>query len=275
MADDRKLPNVLITGTPGTGKTSHAATLLDELVQKHEGFRHINVGEFVKEHGCHEGWNEEWQSYDVDEDKLLDQLEAIQTRGGIIFDWHTCDVFPERWIDLVVVLRCEHTKLWERLEKRKYSLAKIQENNTAEIMMTVLEEARAAYADEIVVELQSDGPEEMESNPSVKTSASIWAFTSFDKTHCAGVAAIIAMSEPLTRRIDQSLSSSNDIGRNCARVQLLEPMLGLLHSRQCAQQSGTLQLAEAMLSCVIEWPPDDDLAPVASKDGCAHTFAPL
>lgn len=38
--------------------------------------------------------------------------------GGIILDWHTCDIYPERWPDLVVVLRCDHTLLWERLEKR-------------------------------------------------------------------------------------------------------------------------------------------------------------
>lgn len=47
---------------------------------------------------------------------------------------------------------------------RGYSLKKIQENNEAEIMQTVLEEARSSYAEEIVVELTSETPEEMESN---------------------------------------------------------------------------------------------------------------
>jgi broad-specificity NMP kinase len=50
--------------------------------------------------------------------KLLDELEPLASTGGIILDWHACDVFPERWADLVVVLRCNHTQLWERLEKR-------------------------------------------------------------------------------------------------------------------------------------------------------------
>lgn len=45
-----------------------------------------------------------------------------------------------------------------------YPLKKIQENNEAEIMQTVLEEARASYAAEILVELQSDTPDEMDSN---------------------------------------------------------------------------------------------------------------
>ena len=50
--------------------------------------------------------------------QLLDELEPIVSAGGVILDWHTCDIFPERWIDLVVVLRCNHTLLWDRLEKR-------------------------------------------------------------------------------------------------------------------------------------------------------------
>ena len=93
-------------------------------------------------------------------------------------------MFPERWIDLVIVLRCDHTKLWERLEKRlvvkyfrlclfltslftpdrNYPLKKIQENNESEIMQVVLDEARSAYAEEIVIELNSEGTEDLESN---------------------------------------------------------------------------------------------------------------
>ena len=50
--------------------------------------------------------------------EVIDELEPLVSTGGVILDWHSCELFPERWIDLVVVLRCDHTKLWERLEKR-------------------------------------------------------------------------------------------------------------------------------------------------------------
>ena len=50
--------------------------------------------------------------------QLLDELEPLVTQGGLILDWHTCELFPERWADLVVVLRCDHSRLWERLEQR-------------------------------------------------------------------------------------------------------------------------------------------------------------
>ncbi len=53
------------------------------------------------------------------EDQVVDELEPlVEAGGGLILDWHTCDAFPERWIDLVVVLQCNHTQLWDRLETR-------------------------------------------------------------------------------------------------------------------------------------------------------------
>ncbi len=47
---------------------------------------------------------------------------------------------------------------------RAYTLKKIQENNEAEIMQVVLDEARASYAPEIVVELNSESMEDLEAN---------------------------------------------------------------------------------------------------------------
>ncbi|EFP76012.1 factor activating pos9 [Puccinia graminis f. sp. tritici] len=159
----RKNPNVLITGTPGTGKTTHAEMLAQE---SNGALRAINIGDFVKEHGCHEGWDDEWQSWLVDDEKLLDELEPLMSssEGGIILDWHSSEIFPERWIDLVIVLRTSHTILWDRLEKRKYSLKKIQENNEAEIMGECLEEARENYDEEIVIELDSENIDAIDSN---------------------------------------------------------------------------------------------------------------
>lgn len=43
-------------------------------------------------------------------------------------------------------------------------MKKIQENNQAEIMEVVLDEARSSYASEIVVELQSESTEDLEAN---------------------------------------------------------------------------------------------------------------
>lgn len=145
----------------------------------------------VKEHELHEGWDAEYQTYDVDEDALLDYIEPLTggeapeemeggdphpseqgnsnddsrpDRGGLLLDWHSCEAYPLRWVDLVVVLRCDHQLLWKRLEKRNYPLVKIQDNNEAEIMQFVLNEAREAYPAEAIVELKSESNDDIEQN---------------------------------------------------------------------------------------------------------------
>lgn len=51
-------PNILITGTPGVGKTTMA-----ELAAEALGFRLVSVNDLVKEHSCHEGKDSEYDSY--------------------------------------------------------------------------------------------------------------------------------------------------------------------------------------------------------------------
>ncbi len=45
-------------------------------------------------------------------------LESIMAAGGAVIDSHTVDFFPERWFDLVAVLRCDNDVLYPRLEAR-------------------------------------------------------------------------------------------------------------------------------------------------------------
>ena len=85
-------------------------------------------------------------------------------QGGYIIDWHACDLFPKSWIDLVVVLRTDSAKLYDRLIARRYPEKKLQENLDSEIMEVLLEEARESYDTDIIVELQSNEPEDTESN---------------------------------------------------------------------------------------------------------------
>ena len=61
----RARPNVLITGTPGTGKTLTASQ-----VAERTGLSHINVGEVAKAGELYEGWDEQFQSHILDEDKV-------------------------------------------------------------------------------------------------------------------------------------------------------------------------------------------------------------
>jgi adenylate kinase len=73
-------------------------------------------------------------------------------------------MFPQSLIDLVVVVRCNSTILFDRLKGRGYSDKKLDENMDAEIMEVLLQEARDSYDEEIVVELQSDDLDQIDEN---------------------------------------------------------------------------------------------------------------
>lgn len=62
------------------------------------------------------------------------------------------------------MLRSDSSILYDRLKARNYPEGKLQENMDAEIMEVLLSEAREAFDEEIVIELQSNSPEDMESN---------------------------------------------------------------------------------------------------------------
>lgn len=96
--------------------------------------------------------------------QLLDSLEDEVRLGGCIIDWHACDLFPRSWIDLVIVLRTDSTKLYDRLTARHYPERKLQENIDSEIMEVLLDEARNSYDEEIIIELQSNDAEDIDNN---------------------------------------------------------------------------------------------------------------
>ena len=161
---ERKRPNILVTGTPGVGKTA-TASLIAEAV----GLKHINVGELIKQHKCYDGHDDELDTNILDEDKLLDLMENMlqecaDENVGIVADYHSCELFPERWFDLILVLRAKTDVLYDRLTECGYNDKKRSENMECEIMQVVLQEAKESYDTEIVHEVQSNTVEDMDSN---------------------------------------------------------------------------------------------------------------
>jgi len=158
MTNQRR-PNILVAGTPGVGKS----TLCQQVAEK-TGLNWVDVGQFAKENGCFESYDAEYACPVLDEDKLIDELEPAMSEGGNIVDYHGCDFFPERWFDIVFVLRTDNTILFDRLSLRGYEGKKLQENVQCEIFQTILEEAKNSYAMDIVHELKSNTTEDMEEN---------------------------------------------------------------------------------------------------------------
>ena len=71
----RTKPNIIITGTPGVGKTSHC-----DVLAANTGLKHLSINHIVKDRGCHDGWDDEYKSWIVDEDKVRHIVEFRGTR---------------------------------------------------------------------------------------------------------------------------------------------------------------------------------------------------
>ena len=165
--------NILICGTPGTGKSTVAKLVLEKAnanaaakndTERQQKYEYINVGDIAKAEKFYDSFDEKLNSYVIDEDKILDHLEPLISKGGMILDYHSSEFFPERFFSHVIVLTCgrEDTKiLYERLEKREgYTKEKIRQNVECEIFGECVEEAKEAYTGDGVVHVRSNETEE-------------------------------------------------------------------------------------------------------------------
>lgn len=168
--DNHILPNILITGVPGTGKSTLTkmlhAQLNESLNQKFatngvEYYKNINVGETIKEHKLWKDFDEERQCTIFDEDLLLDYLETVVPNGCCLVDFHSSGFFPERYFDMIILLRCDNTVLYKRLEARGYSQEKITENVDCEIHEVVKEEVFSSYKPDIILEAWNNKDEDI------------------------------------------------------------------------------------------------------------------
>lgn len=62
----RTQPNILVSGTPGTGKT----TLATRLAEKVQELTYVDFGKEAKERDCREEYDEELECWVIDEEKV-------------------------------------------------------------------------------------------------------------------------------------------------------------------------------------------------------------
>ncbi len=101
MGATRTAPNILITGTPGTGKTKTC-----ELIAEASGARHINVSDLIKSDELHSGWDEEFDCYVLNEDKVCYDFDNFAP-DALDLLW-TCisKCGPQKSAMLLAGLRC-------------------------------------------------------------------------------------------------------------------------------------------------------------------------
>ncbi len=141
---------VYITGVPGTGKTSIAKHLSQEL-----NLKYLEVNDLVMQHDLYFGYDINRDTLIVDDELLIKRVkqeinlnDRICITGGIIFE----DVL----FDLIIVVHSSIPTLKKRLQARNYHEDKIDSNLEAEIMNVLYYELLELNSSDVIHEVMND-----------------------------------------------------------------------------------------------------------------------
>lgn len=121
---------ILVSGTPGTGKTQVAKIIAKELEYE---YNHI-------------GDNEEYitKKTDVkiiDIEKMNNWIKKTSENKNLVIDSHLSHYYPAQLTKACIILRCDPAELKNRLKKREYPDEKIMLNLEAEVINLITQEA--------------------------------------------------------------------------------------------------------------------------------------
>jgi adenylate kinase len=131
---------IIVSGTPGTGKTTFAKKLSND-----EGLTYLDVNKIIDEHGLSEGLDKDRDAKIIDVKKLNKVLiEIIKKDKDIVIDSHLSHYLPKKHVDICYITKCSLKELKKRLIARGYSDEKVRENLDAEILDVCRIEAEEA-----------------------------------------------------------------------------------------------------------------------------------
>jgi len=142
---------IVITGTPGVGKSTVAKALASKL-----GGQYINVGDLAKKENLIVEADEKRDTFVADIRRLRTRFRAIlkKAEGDVILDGHYAyDVIPKTIEPSVFVLRRDPVRLEPILKERGYDENKVYENLAAEALDVCLMGALERFAHGRVAEM--------------------------------------------------------------------------------------------------------------------------
>jgi len=144
---------IIITGTPGTGKTAVSKRLAREI-----GASYVPLTHHVSSHKLYQGFDGRRASKVIDMKRTREDLKHLLSTESkpVVIDSHIPDVIaPKRIAKRVIVLRCHPRILKARLRAKRWRQSKIQENLLAEILDSCLVEAVEYYGWKPVFEIDT------------------------------------------------------------------------------------------------------------------------
>lgn len=129
----------IVTGTPGTGKTTFAKKIALE-----KNLKYFDGNEIIKNNSLSEGFDEKNNCTIVDEKKFSEVCEKLieNEKKDLIIDSHLSHYISSNLVDVCYVIECDIKELQKRLEKRGYSKQKIKDNIDSEIFKVCRSDAK-------------------------------------------------------------------------------------------------------------------------------------
>ena len=138
------MKTIIVTGTPGTGKTTLSKRLAKKL-----SFYYIDANKIIFEYNLSDGYDRKRKTKIIDvkklNKKLIYEIKNIKKNNktrGVIIDSHLSHYLPKKYTDFCIVTKCDIKELSQRLKMKKFNKNKIQENVQAEIFDICLNEAK-------------------------------------------------------------------------------------------------------------------------------------
>jgi len=148
---------ILVTGTPGTGKTTISLALSKKL-----GVPYINLNELILASG-QVSWNQLSNTFDVlDPEKVSAMLnEEVRKISGCVCETLAVELLDSSIIDKVVILRRDPYLLWNELQKRGWPLSKVASNVLSELLNVISYAARDLFDGKVIeVDTSKSSPDE-------------------------------------------------------------------------------------------------------------------
>lgn len=140
--------NILITGTPGTGKSS-----VSKIVAKHFKLKVINEKEFAKKKGIGK-FDKKEKELQIPLKSLQKELNSTLAKGNVLVEGHLlCEIKLK--VDFAVLLWANPDTLLSRLLKRKYSAVKVFDNVFAEMNGYCKKQLHKNYPKSKIIEAES------------------------------------------------------------------------------------------------------------------------